>query len=41
MSNRLKWWTIDFHTHTPASDDYGKLQTKFSSHIINEFNLVQ
>lgn len=19
-----KWWKLDFHTHTPASDDYGK-----------------
>ena len=19
-----KWWKFDFHTHTPASDDYGK-----------------
>ena len=19
-----KWWKVDFHTHTPASDDYGK-----------------
>lgn len=22
--NGAKWWKIDFHTHTPASDDYGK-----------------
>lgn len=20
----LRWWKFDFHTHTPASDDYGK-----------------
>lgn len=19
-----RWWKFDFHTHTPASDDYGK-----------------
>ena len=19
-----RWWKVDFHTHTPASDDYGK-----------------
>lgn len=22
MSNGSKWWKIDFHTHTPASDDF-------------------
>ena len=20
-----KWWKTDFHVHTPASEDYGKL----------------
>ena len=19
-----RWWKVDFHTHTPASNDYGK-----------------
>jgi energy-coupling factor transporter ATP-binding protein EcfA2 len=23
-----KWWKFDFHTHTPASDDYGKGSTQ-------------
>ena len=22
--NGALWWKFDFHTHTPASDDYGK-----------------
>ena len=22
--NGARWWQFDFHTHTPASDDYGK-----------------
>ena len=22
--NGARWWKFDFHTHTPASDDYGK-----------------
>ncbi len=22
--NGARWWTFDFHSHTPASDDYGK-----------------
>lgn len=22
--NGARWWKLDFHTHTPASDDYGK-----------------
>ena len=22
-----KWWKFDFHTHTPASDDYGRRDT--------------
>ena len=22
--NGARWWKCDFHTHTPASDDYGK-----------------
>ena len=24
MSMGAKWWKFDFHTHTPASSDYGK-----------------
>ena len=27
MSTELagaRWWRFDFHTHTPASEDYGK-----------------
>ncbi len=24
MSSGAKWWKFDFHTHTPASNDYGK-----------------
>lgn len=24
MTNGAKWWKFDFHTHTPASHDYGK-----------------
>lgn len=22
--NGARWWKFDFHTHTPASEDYGK-----------------
>ena len=22
--NGARWWKCDFHTHTPASNDYGK-----------------
>ena len=25
-----RWWKFDFHTHTPASDDYGKGRTQAS-----------
>ena len=24
--NGARWWKCDFHTHTPASNDYGKGQ---------------
>ncbi len=26
-----KWWKFDFHTHTPASDDYGRGDESFKS----------
>lgn len=26
--NGSRWWKCDFHTHTPASDDYGKGQSQ-------------
>ena len=35
-SNGSKWWKIDFHVHTPASDDYGKGDAQIKNHTTEE-----
>ena len=39
--NGARWWRFDFHTHTPASDDYGKgpQQEQFKHHTPKEWLL--
>jgi len=35
-SNGSKWWKIDFHVHTPASDDYGRGDAQIKNHTTEE-----
>jgi len=44
MTNELagaRWWSVDFHTHTPASEDYGKgpQQAELRGHTPREWLL--